>query len=89
MISLIVFLIQNHLFLKLRDLSLILIDEKGAITLTEEGNKIAHNTYQKHETIKNFLLSIGVSKKQAAIDACKIEHDLSEESFNAIKKLIK
>lgn len=74
---------------KLKDLSLILIDDKGAITLTEEGNIIANKTYQKHETIKNFLISIGVSKKQAAIDACKIEHDLSEESFNAIKKLNK
>ena len=74
---------------KLKDANLILIDEKGAITLTLSGKEIASKTLEKHETIKNFLLSIGVSKKQALIDACKIEHDLSEESFNAIKKITK
>lgn len=74
---------------KLKDENLITVDEHGSILLTETGLTIAKNTYEKHETITNFLLSIGVSKKQALIDACKIEHDLSEESFDAIKKLIK
>lgn len=74
---------------KLKDLELINIDDKGAITLTQTGNDIAIKTLDKHETIFKFLHSLGVSKDQALIDACKIEHDLSEESFSAIKKLVK
>ena len=74
---------------KLKELELIDIGEKGAIRLTDKGYEIAIKTFDKHETIERFLLSIGVSKKQAILDACEIEHVISEESFDAIKKLIK
>ena len=74
---------------KLKELELIDIAEKGAITLTKKGEEIALKTFDKHETIEKFLLSIGVSKKQAIIDACEIEHVLSQESFDAIKKIMK
>ena len=74
---------------KLRDNGYINIDDKGLISLTEEGNKIANTIYERHQVITNVLLKIGVNKEQALIDACKIEHDISEETFNAIKKHIK
>lgn len=72
---------------KLKDENLITVDKHGAIELTLEGLNIAMKIYEKHQTITSFLISIGVNEKQALIDACKIEHDLSEESFNAIKEL--
>mgnify|MGYP004443241391 CR=1 FL=1 len=74
---------------KLRDNGYINIDDKGLISLTEEGNKIANTIYERHQVITNVLIKIGVNKEQALIDACKIEHDISEETFNAIKKHIK
>ena len=56
------------------------------ITLTKEGLEIASRVYERHEIIASALMSLGVSKEVALNDACKIEHDLSEETFNAIKK---
>ena len=56
------------------------------ITLTKDGLDIANKVYERHEIIANALMSLGVSKEVALNDACKIEHDLSEETFNAIKK---
>ena len=58
------------------------------ITLTKEGLDIANKVYERHEIIANALMSLGVSKEVALNDACKIEHDLSEETFNTIKKHI-
>lgn len=55
------------------------------ITLTNLGYEIAHRIYERHEIISKALISLGVNKDVALLDACKIEHDLSEESFNAIK----
>lgn len=55
------------------------------ITLTSLGNEIASKTYERHEILTKALVSLGVNKETALNDACKIEHDLSEESFNAIK----
>ena len=55
------------------------------ITLTKEGLEIATRVYNRHQIISNALILLGVSKETALIDACKIEHDLSDESFNAIK----
>ena len=58
------------------------------ITLTSSGLEIASKVYERHEILTNALMSLGVNKETALIDACKIEHDLSEETFNAIKKYI-
>lgn len=64
-------------------------DHTNYVTLTEKGLAIANNIYDKHKTLTDFLVSIGVSKENAATDACKIEHDISEETFLCIKKYLK
>ena len=70
----------------LREKGYITTDGDGLISLTESGVKIAKNIYQRHETITNWLIRIGVSADQAAIDACRIEHVISRESFECLKK---
>lgn len=63
-----------------------LFTEKKYLHLTNKGLKIAKQIYERHEYIANLLIKLGVDKKTAYIDSCKIEHDLSKKSFNAIKK---
>ncbi len=65
---------------------LIEVDRLGHITLTDRGSEIARSMYERHITISRLLENIGVSPKAAAEDACRIEHCISEESFEAIKK---
>lgn len=74
---------------KLRENGYIKIDDKGYITLTEEGEKAARKTYERHLLLTELLTSIGVSQETAEKDACRIEHDLSDETFDAIKKASK
>ncbi len=64
------------------------VDKSGFLTLTESGKEIACKIYEKHTLISKFLVSLGVSESVAAEDACKMEHYISDESFNAIKKHI-
>lgn len=64
------------------------VDENGYITLTESGSEIAGKIYERHTILTDFLSSLGVDKNIAAEDACKIEHDISSESFDALKKFI-
>lgn len=63
----------------------ITVDGKGYITLTEEGKFIALKMFERHTILTNFFVNLGVDEKTASEDACKIEHHISEESFNAIK----
>ncbi len=70
----------------LREKGYILTDGDGLITLTDLGKEIAENVFQRHETITNWLTRIGVSPDQAAIDACRIEHVISRESFECLRK---
>lgn len=63
--------------------------EKSRIRLTKEGKKIAKKMYDRHEYIAKLLMKYGVSEKTAYKDSCLIEHDLSDESFKAIKKATK
>lgn len=63
----------------------ILIDAGGYITLTESGLEIAKKIYERHTVITRLLMMLGVDEETAAEDACKIEHDISEKSFEAIK----
>ena len=63
----------------------ITMDALGSIHLTEEGEKIAAKIYERHTLITTFLEALGVDKETAAEDACKMEHVLSDKSFNAIK----
>jgi len=64
----------------------ILVDEDGFITLTEDGLDVATKIYERHTLITSFLCSIGVNRETASLDACKIEHYLSDETIEAIKK---
>lgn len=67
---------------------LITIDSGGFITLSAEGLAIAERIYERHHIITDVLIRLGVPEEIAAQDACKIEHDLSDESFECIKKHI-
>ena len=71
---------------KLKEKGLIEIDGDNLVTLTKEGLEIAEKTYQKHLGITRVLISLGVDKKTAEKDACRIEHVISEETFNAISE---
>ena len=74
---------------KLRDKGLIDIDENHKITLTSEGFDIARGVLDRHETLTEFFVKLGVNKKTAAEDACRMEHFLSEESYSKIKEWTK
>jgi DtxR family transcriptional regulator, Mn-dependent transcriptional regulator len=64
-------------------------DEKGGLVLTKNGKAIAQKIYDRHKCLTKYFLQIGVDPKIAEEDACRIEHVISDESFNAIKKLVK
>ena len=64
----------------------ILIDDLGYITLTEKGYEIASRIYERHVLLAKYFVNLGVSPDIALADACKVEHDLSDETFEAIKK---
>ncbi len=66
----------------------ITVDGKGYITLTEEGTAVALKMFERHTMLTNFLVRLGVDEKIASEDACKIEHHISEESFDAIKNYV-
>lgn len=70
----------------LREKELITMAETGYITLTEEGHKRAENVLERHTLLSEWLIRLGVSEKVAKEDACKIEHDISEETFTILKK---
>lgn len=70
---------------KLKENNYIVFDEDCYIDLTNDGYKIASSIYERHMLIANLLMEIGVSSNQAFDDACKIEHNLSQESFLALK----
>ncbi len=67
----------------------IVVEADGNIQLTEEGHKVAEAMYERHTHLTAFLVSIGVDEETASKDACKIEHVISETSFEAMKKHIK
>ena len=69
---------------RLRESGYIVMDENGLISLTETGREIAERMYTRHKMLTGFLLRIGVDEATAREDACKLEHDLSEQSFDAI-----
>jgi len=64
----------------------ITVDTDGYITLTETGAEVAHKMYDRHSLLTEFFVSLGVSSETATNDACKIEHHISDETFEAIKK---
>ena len=64
------------------------VDDDGYITLTQMGTDVAMKIYERHTILSSMLLSLGVSPETAAEDACKLEHAISDESFQAIKKYL-
>ena len=64
------------------------VDKDGSITLTESGRTVAEKIFARHTLIAEMLVQLGVNKETAADDACKIEHVISDESFDAIKKYV-
>ena len=71
---------------KLKDANYIEINPKGEITLTPSGLIIAEKTLEKHTILTNMLISLGVDEETAKEDACRMEHDISDKSWEAIKK---
>ena len=70
----------------LRENGYILMDKDGFIALTEKGHEIAETIYERHTLLSSFLMYLGVSKETATQDACRIEHVISPESFEALKQ---
>ena len=73
---------------RFRENGYIQMDPDGRIYLTERGEEIAQRIYMRHKVLTAYLREIGVSEEQAREDACRIEHDISEETFQAILRLL-
>ncbi len=74
---------------RLRENGFVLMDDNGFLTLTPEGRAIATRVYERHEIISRYLISIGINEETAQKDACRMEHVISEETFQKIKELYK
>ena len=64
------------------------IDADGGITLTDAGREVAEKIYERHTVLSRWLVALGVDEQTAVEDACKMEHDISDKSFDAIKRHI-
>ena len=73
---------------KLRENGYIYVDERNEITLTEMGMDIAQRIYDRHKALTAFLIQLGVDETVAREDACKIEHDISDETYRAVLRQI-
>ena len=73
----------------LKSANYITMNDKGYIFLTDDGMKIAKKIYERHIVISELLIELGVDKKTAEDDACRIEHIISDKTFKALKKLRK
>ena len=72
----------------LKSREFILVDKDGFITLTEKGLSVAQKIYERHTVLTRLLVALGVDPEVAAEDACKLEHAISDESFQAIKDYV-
>ena len=70
---------------RLRENGYITMNREGLISLTDSGMAIARRIYERHKMLTEFLMTIGVDEQTARQDACKIEHDISDETFQAMK----
>lgn len=71
---------------RLRENGYIVMDKEGLITLTDAGMKIASQIYERHRTLTRFFMYLGVDEETAREDACKVEHDLSDATYQAMKR---
>lgn len=76
----------SHAVSILRDGGFVEVDESGCLNLTDSGMEIAEKIYERHIFFKKKLMKAGVDEKTAEEEACRIEHDISEDSFNKIKQ---
>lgn len=74
---------------KLKESDYVNIDNNNYIHLTDKGLEVAKDILEKHEVLTAFLMKIGVSQENATKDACKIEHDITNETFTCIKEFLK
>jgi DtxR family Mn-dependent transcriptional regulator len=72
----------------LRNRNLVTVSSEGYISFTPAGKELALETYERHTVLSNWLISLGVNPETASEDACKMEHDISSETFRALKKHI-
>lgn len=72
-----------------REEGYITVDSDGCISLTEKGTKIAESVYERHQVIAKALIILGVDEETAYEDSCKIEHDISQQTFEKIKDFLK
>lgn len=72
----------------LKDGGYVVADADGHLSLTDSGREIAEKIYERHTVLTAFLVELGVDSETAAEDACKMEHDISDKSFEAIKRRI-
>lgn len=79
----------SRALVKLKNDACIIVDENGHIAFTEKGRAIAEKIYERHQVLTDILMAIGVEREIAAKDACKMEHDISDETFEAMKKHLK
>ncbi len=70
----------------LKDGGFITVDKNGYIDFTDEGEEIARKIYERHNVLSELLMSIGVSRETAIEDACRVEHVISDETFETIKR---
>ena len=73
----------------LRESGYIVMDKDSYISLTDKGMEIARNIYDRHKTLTRCLLLVGVDEEHAREDACKMEHDISQVSYEALVKFLK
>lgn len=74
---------------KLEEAGYVKVNKESVLSLTDAGREIAKKIYDRHVVIRDFFISIGVDPKTASKDACKIEHDLSDETYEAFVRAIK
>lgn len=70
----------------LRENGYVIMDETGFLTLTDKGHEVADRIYERHQFLTTWLTELGVNAETAAADACKIEHDLSDETFQKLRE---
>ncbi len=71
-----------------REEGYVTVDEDGGISLTQKGKEIAERVYERHRVITKALMALGVDEQTASDDSCKIEHDISDETFNKLKEFL-
>jgi len=70
---------------RLKEEACVVVDGEGHIAFTEKGRAVAEKIYERHQVLTELIVSLGVDRETAAADACKIEHDISDATFDAIR----